>query len=159
MVSKLFNIVQPDLAFFGQKDAAQVAIIRKMVRDLNFDVRIVVSPIVRERDGLALSSRNVYLNPEQRKQATVLYRSLTRIQTMADRGEDNASTLIAVGKQVIAEESAVRLDYLEIVNWETLDPVATISKGALVAVAAYVGQTRLIDNIVVMGTGKSMALS
>ncbi len=159
MVSKLFNIVQPDLAFFGQKDAAQVAIIRKMVRDLNFDVRIVVSPIVREPDGLALSSRNVYLNPEQRKQATVLYRSLTRIQTMADRGEDNASTLIAVGKQVIAEEPAVRLDYLEIVNWETLDPVATVSKGALVAVAAYVGQTRLIDNIVVLGTGKSMALS
>ena len=78
---------------------------------------------------------------------------------MADRGEDNASTLIALGKQVIAEESAVRLDYLEIVNWETLDPVATISKGALVAVAAYVGQTRLIDNIVVMGPGKSMALT
>jgi pantoate--beta-alanine ligase len=155
VVSKLFNIVQPDLAFFGQKDAAQVAIIRKMVRDLNFDVRIIVSPIVREPDGLALSSRNVYLNPGQRRQATVLYRSLTRIQTMADQGEDNAATLIAVGKQVIAEEPAVRLDYFEIVNWETLDRVSTVSKGALVAVAAYVGQTRLIDNIIVLGTGKS----
>jgi pantoate--beta-alanine ligase len=155
VVSKLFNIVQPDLAFFGQKDAAQVAIIRKMVRDLNFDVRIIVSPIVREPDGLALSSRNVYLNPNQRRQATVLYRSLTRIQTMADQGEDNAATLIAVGKQVIAEEPAVRLDYFEIVNWETLDRVSTVSKGALVAVAAYVGQIRLIDNIIVLGTGKS----
>lgn len=155
VVSKLFNIVQPDAAFFGQKDAAQAAIIRKMVRDLDFDVRIVVCPIVREKDGLAMSSRNAYLTPEQRKQATVLYRSLTRMQTLADQGERVSAKLIAAGKQVVAEEPAVRLDYFEIVNWETLDPVTDISKGALAAVAAYVGQTRLIDNIVLMGVGEA----
>ncbi len=148
VVSKLFNIVQPDVAFFGQKDAAQAAIIRKLMRDLAFDVRIVVCPIVREKDGLAMSSRNVYLAPDQRKQATVLYRSLMRVQAMADRGERDALRLIAAGKQVMAEEPGVRLDYFEIVNWETLDPVADVSRGALVAVAAYVGETRLIDNII-----------
>lgn len=153
IVAKLFNIVQPDLAFFGQKDAAQAAIIRRMVRDLDFDVRIVVCPIVREKDGLAMSSRNVYLNPDQRKAATVLYRALMRAQTLADQGESSSANLIAVGKQVIAEEPRVRLDYLEIVNWETLDPVADISRGALVAVAAYVGETRLIDNVVLQGVG------
>ncbi|HEV2992466.1 MAG TPA: pantoate--beta-alanine ligase [Candidatus Angelobacter sp.] len=147
VVSKLFNIIQPDLAFFGQKDAAQVAIITKMVRDLNFDVHIIVCPIVRESDGLAMSSRNAYLNPEQRKQALVLYRSLMRVQLLADRGEKDTHRLIAAAKQVIAEEPAARLDYFEIVNGGTLEPVADISSGALVAVAAYVGQTRLIDNI------------
>ena len=155
VVSKLFNIVQPDLAVFGQKDAAQAAIIRSMVDDLHFDVRILVCPIVREKDGLAMSSRNVYLNPEQRKQAIVLYRALTRVQTLADQGERNASTLISAGKQVVAEEPQVRLDYFEIVNWETLDPVPDISKGALVAVAAYVGGTRLIDNVMLYGAGQA----
>src|SRR5947208_2213331 len=144
VVSKLFNIVLPDLAFFGQKDAAQVAIIRKMVRDLNFDVHIVVCPTVRERDGLAMSSRNLYLRPEQRKQALVLYRSLMRVQLLADRGEKDAARLIAAAKQVIAEEPAARLDYFEIVNNDTLERVANVSNGALVAVAAYVGQIRLI---------------
>lgn len=156
VVSKLFNIVQPDAAFFGQKDAAQAAIIRKMARDLDFDVRIVVCPIVREKDGLAMSSRNAYLTPEQRKQATVLYRSLTRVHSLADQGEKVSAKLIAAGKQVMAEEPAVRLDYFEIVNWETLDPAADISRGALAAVAAYAGQTRLIDNIVLMGVGEAI---
>lgn len=155
VVSKLFNIVQPDLAVFGQKDAAQAAIIRRMVVDLDFNVRILVCPIVREKDGLAMSSRNAYLNPEQRKQAAVLYRSLMRLQTLADQGERNASTLISAGKQVIAEEPRVRLDYLEIVDWNTLDPVTDISKGALVAVAVYVGETRLIDNVVLQGAGEA----
>ena len=155
VVSKLFNIVQPDLAFFGQKDAAQSAIIRKMVRELDSDLHVVVCPIVREKDGLAMSSRNVYLNPEQRKQATALYRSLTRAQTLADQGEASSSKLIAAGKQVIAEEPKVRLDYFEIVSWETLDPVPDVSKGALVAVAAYVGETRLIDNVLLHGVGKA----
>jgi pantoate--beta-alanine ligase len=157
VVSKLFNIVQPDFAFFGQKDAAQVAIINKMVRDLNFDVRIVVCPIVREADGLAMSSRNAYLNPDQRKQALVLYRALMRVQTLADRGESNSARLKVAGEQVMAEEAAVKPDYFEIVNRDTLDPVADISGGALVAVAAYVGSTRLIDNIVLTGKGTASA--
>jgi pantoate--beta-alanine ligase len=149
VVSKLFNIVQPDLAFFGQKDAAQVAIIRKMVRDLNFDVNIIVCPIIRESDGLAMSSRNAYLNPQQRKQATVLSRSLRHVQRMIQDGEAGSEKLISAGKQVMLEEKDVKLDYFEIVDPETLDPVANVSRCALVAVAAYVGNTRLIDNIVV----------
>jgi pantoate--beta-alanine ligase len=151
VVAKLFHIVQPDLAFFGQKDAAQVAILQKMVRDLNFDVRIVVCPTVREPDGLAMSSRNAYLNSEQRKQATALYRALMRVQALADEGERDSGKLLAEGKQVIAEETAIRLDYFEIVDRATLEAVAEISGGALVAVAAYVGETRLIDNIVLAG--------
>ena len=158
VVAKLFNIVQPDFAFFGQKDAAQVAVVSKMVRDLNMDVRIVVCPIVRESDGLAMSSRNAYLNPQQRKQALVLYRSLMRVQMLADGGENNAARLKVAGEQVIAEESAVKLDYFEVVNRETLDPVADITGGALVAVAAYVGSTRLIDNIVVHGKNTTVNL-
>ncbi|HEY6350107.1 MAG TPA: pantoate--beta-alanine ligase [Candidatus Angelobacter sp.] len=158
IVAKLFNIVHPDVAVFGQKDAAQAAIMRRMVHDLDFDVRIVVCPIVRENDGLAMSSRNVYLNPEQRKQATVLYRSLMRVQTLADQGESNASILINTGRQVIAEEPRVKLDYFEIVNWDTLGPVTDVSKGALVAVAAYVGETRLIDNVVLHGVGEAAKL-
>jgi pantoate--beta-alanine ligase len=151
VVAKLFHIVQPDLAFFGQKDAAQVAIIRKMVRDLNFDVEIVVCPTVREADGLAMSSRNAYLNPTQRRQATVLSRSLQRVQMLADQGETSASALLAAGKGVMAEEPAVRLDYFEIVDRNSLEPLAGISHDALVAVAAFVGETRLIDNIVLPG--------
>ena len=151
VVSKLFNIVEPDVAFFGQKDAAQAVIIRRMVRDLGFDIEIVVCPIVREPDGLALSSRNAYLDPHQRKQATVLYRSLLRVQSLADRGESDSARLIAAALDVFKEEPAVRLDYFEIVDRETLDPVADTSKGALVAVAAFVGTTRLIDNIVLQG--------
>ncbi len=153
MVAKLFNIVQPDLAFFGQKDAAQVAIIRRMVRDLDFDVRIVICPTVREADGLAMSSRNSYLNPQQRKEATVLYRSLMRVQLLVDKGEINSTELLAAGKSVVAEEHAVRLDYFEIVNRDTLEPLADVREGALVAVAAHV--TRLIDNIVLPGKSHS----
>jgi len=148
VVAKLFQVVQPDLAFFGQKDAAQSAIIRKMVRDLNFPVEIVVCPIVREPDGLAMSSRNSYLDAIQRKQATVLHRALVSIETMAQQGESNVLRLISIGKRVLAEEPSVRLDYLEIVDPDTLDPVADTSRGALAAVAAYVGGTRLIDNFV-----------
>ncbi|HKD78676.1 MAG TPA: pantoate--beta-alanine ligase [Candidatus Angelobacter sp.] len=155
VVAKLFNIVQPDFAFFGQKDAAQVAIVSKMAHDLNFDVRIVVCPIVREADGLAMSSRNAYLNPEQRKQALVLYRSLMRVQNLVDRGETSAARLLVAGTQVMAEEPAVKLDYFEIVDRKTLDPVSDVSAGALVAVAAYVGSTRLIDNLVVTGKGQT----
>jgi pantoate--beta-alanine ligase len=149
VVSKLFHIVEPDAAFFGQKDAAQVAVIRRMVRDLNFGVEIVVCPIVREVDGLAMSSRNAYLNPQERKHALVLHRSLERVRELVNGGERDAPALKAAGGEEIARESGVRLDYLEIVNAESLDPVETVAAGALVAVAAYVGNTRLIDNIVI----------
>jgi pantoate--beta-alanine ligase len=147
VVAKLFHIVEPDAAFFGQKDAAQVAVIRRMVRDLNFPVEIVVCPIMREPDGLAMSSRNVYLDPQQRKQALVLHRSLLNVKELAQSGEKNAVKLAAAGLQEFAAEPLVRLDYFETVDPDTLDPVEDICRGALVAVAAFVGTTRLIDNI------------
>ena len=147
VVAKLFHIVEPDAAFFGQKDGAQVAVIRRMVRDLNLAVEIVACPIVREADGLAMSSRNAYLDAQQRTQALVLHRSLVRVQQMAEAGEQDAAKLVAAGREEFDGEGSVRLDYFEIVNPETLDRVADVSGGALVAVAAYVGSTRLIDNI------------
>ncbi len=147
VVSKLFHIVEPDFAFFGQKDAAQVAVIRRLVHDLNFPVQIVVCPIVREPDGLALSSRNIYLNPEERKSALALSRSMSAIQARFESGERDARRLVATGKEAINEESLVRLDYLEIVDPDTLEPVAEITRPALAAVAAFVGSTRLIDNV------------
>ena len=148
VVSKLFNIVQPDLAFFGQKDAAQVAIIRRMVRDLNIPVQIVTCPILRHPDGLALSSRNAYLDPQQRKSAAILYRSLMEVQKAFNQGEHKASELIKEGKRALATDPAVLPDYLEIVDPETLDPIDDVSRRALVAVAAFFGKTRLIDNLV-----------
>jgi len=149
VVSKLFHIVEPDRAFFGQKDAAQVANIRRMVRDLNLPVEIVVCPIVRETDGLAMSSRNAYLNPEDRKRALVLHRSLEFVRRLVEAGERDAAKLASAGREEITRESGVRLDYFEIVNPDTLEPVADISGGALAAVAAYVGTTRLIDNLLI----------
>jgi pantoate--beta-alanine ligase len=119
-----------------------------MVRDLNFDIEIMVCPIIREKDGLAMSSRNAYLSAAERKQALALYRALCRVQREADLGERSAGKLIAIGKQVVAEEAGVKLDYLEMVNPETLEAVADLSRGALVAIAGFVGSTRLIDNIV-----------
>jgi pantoate--beta-alanine ligase len=148
VVSKLFHITQPNLAFFGQKDAAQVAIIRRMVVDLNLGVEIVVCPIVREADGLAMSSRNAYLSPQQRRSALVLSRSLAHVTKLSEQGERCTAKLSAAGRQVFSEEPSVRLDYFEIVNPETLEPVEHITDSALVAVAAFVGGTRLIDNIV-----------
>jgi pantoate--beta-alanine ligase len=147
VVAKLFHIVEPDFAFFGQKDAAQATIIRRMVRDLNLPVEIVVCPIVREPDGLAMSSRNAYLGPQDRKSALVLYRSLTAVKNRFDQGEHNAASLIEAGRQVLAQEPTVRLDYFEIVDPNTLDPMQHVTSSALVAVAAVVGNTRLIDNI------------
>ncbi len=151
VVTKLFEIVRPDCAFFGQKDAAQVAVLRKMVKDLDMDVEMVVCPIVREKDGLAMSSRNIYLTPEQRQQALVLQRALMRVQMAAEQGERDAAKLGAIARQVIAEERGARLDYVAIVDPETLDPVGDVSRGTLVAVAAYFGTTRLIDNVVIAG--------
>jgi pantoate--beta-alanine ligase len=146
VVAKLFNIVEPDVAIFGQKDAAQVAIIRRMVRDLNMPVEIVVGPIVREPDGLAMSSRNAYLDPAQRKQALVLSRALQHVKESFARGERSAARLIAAGRKVFEQEPDVRLDYFSAVDPDSLEAVDSISRDTLVAVAAYVGTTRLIDN-------------
>jgi pantoate--beta-alanine ligase len=148
VVSKLFHIVEPDLAFFGQKDAAQAAIIRRMVRDLDFPVEIVICPIVREPDGLAMSSRNAYLDPAERRAATVLYRALGAVEELAKSGERRAAALIERGHKMVASEQGVRLDYLEVVNPDTLEPLEHAGAGALVAIAAFLGATRLIDNIV-----------
>jgi pantoate--beta-alanine ligase len=147
VVAKLFHVVEPDAAFFGQKDAAQLAILRRMVSDLNFPVEIVACPVVREPDGLAMSSRNAYLNPEERKQSLVLHRALTRVKNLFQSGVRDTEKLLAAGLQALAEENSVRLDYLEIIDPNTLDPLRTAAKGALVAVAAHVGATRLIDNL------------
>ncbi len=148
VVAKLFHITEPDAAFFGQKDAAQLAVIRRMVRDLNFPVAIVACPIVREPDGLAMSSRNAYLNREERGHALVLQRSLQRVLQEFQAGERIAARLISAAKDVFAREPQVVLDYFEVVDPDTLEPVERISRPTLVAVAAYVGSTRLIDNIV-----------
>jgi len=152
VVAKLFHIVEPDAAFFGQKDAAQVAIVRRMVRDLNFPMEIVACPIVREADGLAMSSRNAYLDPQQRKQAILLHRSLMRVKKSWEAGVCDAAKLLATGREEFAGEKSVRLDYLEIVDPDSLDPVESVAGGALVAVAAFVGPTRLIDNILLPGS-------
>jgi pantoate--beta-alanine ligase len=148
IVAKLFHIIEPDAAFFGQKDAAQLAVIRRMVQDLNFPVEIVACPIVRESDGLAMSSRNAYLNLEERGRALVLQRSLQQVHREFQSGERIAAKLISAAKEVFAREPQVVLDYFEIVDPDTLDPVKRISQKTLVAVAAYVGSTRLIDNTV-----------
>ena len=147
VVAKLFNIVEPDAAFFGQKDAAQVAIIKRMVRDLKFAVAIEVCPIVREPDGLAMSSRNGYLSSDERKMALVLYASLQRAQQLFGDGERDAVKLAAEAKKAFVWQPAVRLDYFEIVDPDSLEPIETVNKRSLVAVAAFVGNTRLIDNI------------
>jgi len=148
IVAKLFHILEPEAAFFGQKDAAQLAVIRRMVEDLNFAVAIVACPIVREPDGLAMSSRNAYLNREERGRAQVLQRSLQKARQQFQAGERCAAKLISAAKEVLAGEPQVALDYFEIVDPDTLDPVEQISQETLVAVAAYVGSTRLIDNMI-----------
>jgi pantoate--beta-alanine ligase len=147
VVAKLFHIAEPDLAFFGQKDAAQVAVIHRMVRDLNMPVAIEVCPIVREPDGLAISSRNAYLAAHERHSALVLYRSLMQVRKRFESGERNSASLVAAAKQVFGVDPAVRMDYIEVVDPETLEPETSVTKRTLVAVAAFVGQTRLIDNI------------
>lgn len=147
VVCKLFEIVRPDRAFFGQKDAAQIALLRKMVRDLDMDVEIVVCPIVREPDGLAMSSRNAYLNAEQRQQALVLSRSLLEVKAAVEAGERDVGMLAEIGRRVIASEPRAKLDYLAIVDPDTLDPIDKVSQGTLIAVAVWLGTTRLIDNI------------
>jgi pantoate--beta-alanine ligase len=148
IVAKLFHIVGPDKAFFGQKDAAQVAVLRSMVRDLNFDLELVVCPTVREPDGLALSSRNRYLSASDRVRALVLSRALDVIAASYRAGEKDVARLLEAGCDVMATEPEVRIDYFAIVDWETLLPLTEARAGALAAVAAHFGSTRLIDNTI-----------
>jgi pantoate--beta-alanine ligase len=148
VVSKLFVAAEPDRAFFGQKDAAQVAVIRRMTADLRLATEIVVCPIVREADGLAMSSRNVYLNAEERTQALALSRAIRRVEALAAQGERRADALIAAAQEIFAAEPRVRVDYIALVDWATLLPVETVAPGSLFAVAAQVGATRLIDNAI-----------
>lgn len=147
VVAKLFNIVGPDRAYFGQKDAAQVAVLRAMIRDLNFPVQLVACPIVREKDGLAMSSRNRNLSIQDRGRALILHRALERVCDLLEAGETQANILTDALLEVFATDEAVRLDYAAIVNPHTLLPVVGTTEGALIAVAAWFGSTRLIDNI------------
>ncbi|MHB1744799.1 MAG: pantoate--beta-alanine ligase [Acidobacteriaceae bacterium] len=147
VVAKLFHSVQPDLAFFGQKDAAQVAVLRKMVRDLDFPLEIIVCPTVREPDGLAMSSRNRYLSAVERRQALTLSRALHAAEIQVTRGEHRATALLETMRATLHEEPAVRVDYIAVVDPDTLLPVDDVGAGALLAIAAYVASTRLIDNV------------
>jgi pantoate--beta-alanine ligase len=147
VVAKLFHIFAPDLAFFGQKDAAQVAVLRRMVRDLRFAVELKVCPTTREPDGLAMSSRNRNLSEEERRQALVLYRALSAAEKRFQGGEMDSGKLIGEAQRILKEEPGVQVEYFRVVNPETLEDVADVSPGSLLAIAARVGATRLIDNL------------
>jgi pantoate--beta-alanine ligase len=147
VVAKLFNIIPARRAYFGLKDAQQVWVIRKMVDDLNFDVEIVACPTVREDDGLAMSSRNIYLGAEERKAACVLYRSLRWAEEQAGKGERDAATIVEGIKGLVAEEPLVRAEYVEAVDWGRLEAVKKLKGEVLIAIAARVGRARLIDNV------------
>ncbi len=148
VVSKLFHIVAPDRAYFGQKDAQQLAVIRRMVRDLNFDLEIVGCPIVREADGLAKSSRNTYLSEEERRAAVVLHQGLLAGEQLVKTGETDASKIVGAITDVIGKESLAKIDYVELVEWDSLKPVTSVRGEVLAAVAVYIGTTRLIDNFI-----------
>ena len=148
VVAKLFNAVLPQRAYFGQKDAQQAAVIRQMTRDLNFPIEIVVCPIVREPDGLAMSSRNVYLDPEQRQAATVLYRSLCSAKEVYERGERDAEKIREKMKEVLAGEPLADVQYVSCADSDTLEELETVTDKALLSMAVYMGKTRLIDNFV-----------
>jgi pantoate--beta-alanine ligase len=149
IVAKLFNIVQPDVAYFGQKDAQQLAVIRRMVRDLDFPIEIIGCPIVREADGLAMSSRNALLSPDERQQALVLYRALCEAQARIAAGERNSAGLLSRMRQIVDTGRPTNVDYISLVDPETLQPVSTIEQPVLAALAVRIGSTRLIDNLVV----------
>jgi pantoate--beta-alanine ligase len=149
VVLKLFNVHQPDVAYFGQKDAQQARILMQMVRDLDVPVEMRVCPIVREPDGLALSSRNVYLDVEQRRNATVLYRSLQKMRERIDAGDRDANALLAAARSMIEATPGARIDYLSIVDFERLQPMTRLHGKVLIALAVFFVATRLIDNILI----------
>lgn len=148
VVSKLFHILNPERAYFGQKDAQQLAVIRKMVQDLNMNIQIVGCPIIRESDGLAKSSRNTYLNQEERKAATVLHESLTLAERAIKDGNKDAAAISGMIKEYINKQPLAQIDYIEVVDWSSLKPSAVIDMPVLVAIAVYIGKTRLIDNFI-----------
>lgn len=148
VVTKLFNIIDPDRAFFGQKDAQQLAVIKRMVADLNMDVRIIGCPIVREEDGLAKSSRNSYLSREEREAALILSRSLAAARESIEQGERDVSVLESLIRTTLEAEPLASVDYIEIVDGLALQPIARLGESALIALAVYIGSTRLIDNLV-----------
>ncbi len=147
--SKLFHIVGPDRAYFGQKDAQQLAVIRRMVRDLNFDLEIVGCPIIREDDGLAKSSRNTYLSPQEREAATVLHKALMIGRKAIEDGENNTTIVKELIRQTIEAEPLSKIDYVEIVDFDSIEPIDEIRQNTLIAVAVYIGSTRLIDNEII----------
>jgi pantoate--beta-alanine ligase len=147
VVAKLFNILSPNAAIFGEKDFQQLAIIRRMVRDLNFKIDIVAVPTIREGDGLAFSSRNKYLNLEERKQAPVLQRALLAAAEKAKAGEKSAKAIVDLARKMIGEASLARIDYVDLVDAENLQPVEIVRPKSLLALAVFFGRTRLIDNI------------
>lgn len=148
VVSKLFNIVTPDRAYFGEKDAQQLAVIRRMVRDLNMNLQIVGCPIIREADGLAKSSRNTYLSPEERRAALVLSRAVQTGKSMIQAGEKDGDKILAVMKEIIRQEPLAKIDYVEMVKWDTIEVHHKVDGPVLVAMAVYIGKTRLIDNFI-----------
>ncbi len=148
VVNKLFNIATPDRAYFGEKDAQQLAVIRRMVRDLNMNVEIVGCPIIREADGLAKSSRNTYLSPEERQAALVLSRAIRAGKAMVQSGEKDGEKVLAEMKRMISEEPLARIDYVEMVKWDTIEIHHRVDCPILVAIAVFIGKTRLIDNFI-----------
>lgn len=148
VVSKLMNISQADRAYFGQKDAQQLAVVRRMVRDLNMNVEVVGCPIVREEDGLAKSSRNTYLSPAEREAALVLSRAVREGQHLMEEGERDAKTILGAMRAIIEAEPLARIDYVEMVSWDGIKPVDVATSSVLVAMAVYIGKTRLIDNFI-----------
>ena len=148
VVNKLFNIATPDRAYFGEKDAQQLAVIRRMVRDLNMNVEIVGCPIIREADGLAKSSRNTYLSPEERQAALVFSRAIRAGKAMVQSGEKDGEKVLAEMKRIISEEPLARIDYVEMVKWDTIEIHHRVDCPILVAIAVFIGKTRLIDNFI-----------
>lgn len=159
VVLKLFEIVQPHFAFFGRKDAQQARIVRQMVTDLNLDAEIVVCPIVREPDGLAMSSRNAYLGPDERRAATVLYRALRAAEREIAAGQRDVLHLVAAMRRVIEAEPAAAADYVEIVDADSFEPVPRLRRACLALLAVFVGKTRVLDNMLILEHGEGFSVS
>jgi pantoate--beta-alanine ligase len=155
VVTKLFGIVKPDIAYFGQKDAQQAAVIKKMAEDLNMDVEIKVLQTIREKDGLAMSSRNIYLSPAERKDALCLNRALSKAEEVVRSGERDARKIVKMMEDIVKEKPTARIDYIEAVDAKTMEPVSAISGETLIALAVFIGKTRLIDNTILKPEGRA----